>query len=53
MKFKNFLVTGSAGYVGSLLVPQPFYLGYKATVFNVLFFRRSFRRDPHFNGGLI
>jgi nucleoside-diphosphate-sugar epimerase len=42
MKFENILVTGGAGYVGSLLTPQLLELGHTVTVYDILYFGDDF-----------
>ena len=37
-KIKSVFVTGGAGYCGSLLVPKLLQLGFKVTVYDLLFF---------------
>jgi nucleoside-diphosphate-sugar epimerase len=42
MKFQNVLVTGGAGYVGSLLTPELLDLGHKVTVYDMMYFGSDF-----------
>ena len=39
--FKNVIVTGGAGYVGNLLVPQLLEDGHKVTVFDIMYFGKD------------
>jgi len=42
MKFEHVLVTGGAGYVGSLLIPQLLADGHKVTVFDTMYYGNEF-----------
>ncbi len=43
------LITGGAGYVGSLLTPQLLDMGYKVTVYDIMFFGEEFLPSSHPN----
>jgi nucleoside-diphosphate-sugar epimerase len=47
--FKNILITGGAGYVGSLLTPQLLALGSKVTVYDIMYFGDDFLPKDHPN----
>lgn len=42
MKFKNVLITGGAGYAGSLLTPQLLALGHTVAVYDITYFGDDF-----------
>jgi nucleoside-diphosphate-sugar epimerase len=44
---KRIVITGGAGYVGSLLAPQLLNLGYYVTVFDICYFGDSFLPKSH------
>jgi len=39
---KSIFITGGAGYVGSYLVPEFLKLGYKVTVYDIMYFGDDF-----------
>jgi nucleoside-diphosphate-sugar epimerase len=47
MRFRNVLLTGGAGYVGSLLAPQLIDLGYAVTVYDIMYFGDDFLPKKH------
>ena len=49
MKFKNILITGGAGYCGSVLTPQLLDMGYVVTVYDILYYGKDFLPLDHPN----
>ena len=47
MQFRNVLVAGGAGYIGSLLVPLMLQRGYHVTVYDIMFFGSHFLPTDH------
>ena len=42
MKFESVLITGGAGYCGSVLTPQLLDKGYRVTVYDILYYGSDF-----------
>ena len=53
MNYKSIFITGGAGYCGSLLVPQLLALGYKVTVYDIMYFGNNFLPVDHPNLNII
>ena len=42
LKFNHVLITGGAGYCGSVLVPQMLDMGYRVTVYDIQYYGYDF-----------
>ena len=42
MKFKSVFISGGAGYIGSILVPELLHKGHKVTVYDIMNFGDDF-----------
>lgn len=49
MKFQNVLITGGAGYCGSVLTPQLLEMGYRVSVYDILYYGKEFLPLDHPN----
>jgi nucleoside-diphosphate-sugar epimerase len=49
MKYKSVLITGGAGYCGSVLVPQMLDMGYRVTVYDIQYYGYEFLPLDHKN----
>ena len=49
LKYNHVLITGGAGYCGSLLVPQMLDMGYQVTIYDIQYYGSGFLRKSHPN----
>ncbi len=49
MRFQKILITGGAGYCGSVLTPQLLDMGYEVTVYDILYYGKDFLPLDHPN----
>jgi len=53
LKYEKLLITGGAGYCGSLLVPQLLKMGYSITVYDMMYYGHEFLPVEHPNLKLV